>query len=70
MEEDLMTAGDAARIVGLTPAGVRWAAKDGRLQVARTTPGGVRLFDRVEVERFRRERETRRLGLARSGETA
>lgn len=53
---ELLTPADAAKILGLTPAGVRLAANDGRLKVTATTPNGTRLFLREEVERFRRER--------------
>jgi hypothetical protein len=61
---------DVARLLGVTPAAVREAAISGRLSIAATTRGGVRLFDKVAVERFRREREAKRSGLIPSGETA
>lgn len=53
---ELLTPADAAKILGLTPAGVRLAAKDGRLRVTATTPSGARLFLREDVERFKRDR--------------
>jgi DNA-binding transcriptional MerR regulator len=56
MGEFLLTA-DVARLVGVTPAAVRAAAISGRLAVAATSEGGVRLFRRTDVEQFCRERE-------------
>jgi len=56
---ELLTPADAARILRLSPAGVRLAADDGRLRIAARTPIGGRLFDRVEVERFKQERRER-----------
>lgn len=53
---EYLTPGDAAQILGLSPAGVRLAADEGRLKVAATTAGGIRLFLRDDVERFKRER--------------
>jgi excisionase family DNA binding protein len=49
---EFMTPGDAAQVLGLSSAGVRLAADDGRLKIAAMTVGGVRLFLREEVERF------------------
>lgn len=51
-----MTAGDAAAVLGLTPAGVRAMADRGDLRVAARTEGGIRLFDPHEVERLAAER--------------
>lgn len=51
----LMTAADAARILGVVPATVRQMERDGRLTAQRTV-GGMRLFCREEVERFAGER--------------
>jgi hypothetical protein len=59
---DFLLAGDVGRMVGLTAAAVREAAATGRLQVAARTEGNVRLFERAEVERFKREREARTAG--------
>jgi DNA-binding transcriptional MerR regulator len=42
---------EAARILGLSPDGVRWLARRGVLH-AEVTTGGVRLFTRREVERL------------------
>jgi hypothetical protein len=46
---DLLTTADAATTLGITPAGVRDAAKHGRLSAARCKPY---LFDPAEVARF------------------
>lgn len=58
--DELLTPSDAARILRLSPAGVRLAADDGRLVVAARTPNGGRLFLRQEVERFKRARSSKR----------
>ncbi len=47
---DLLTAGDAALILGVSPATVRLWALAGKL-AAQQTQRGVRIFDRREVER-------------------
>jgi excisionase family DNA binding protein len=49
---------EVARILDLTGERVRQLEKAGIL-TARRTSGGVRLFDRAEVERFARERSAR-----------
>jgi excisionase family DNA binding protein len=51
----LMTAADAARLLGVVPATVRQMERDGRLPAMRTV-GGIRLFQREDVERLARER--------------
>ena len=56
MKVQLLTTSEAARIIGLTPAGVRAASARGALRIAQRTARGVRLFDRREVERFRSAR--------------
>ena len=54
---EYLTPGDAAPLLGLTPAGVRFAADQGRLKVAAMTAGGkLRLFLRADVERFAKAR--------------
>ena len=58
--EQLLTAADAARILGVVPATVRVMALSGRLPVAAMTEGGIRLFRREDVERLARERGPRR----------
>ncbi len=47
----LMTAADAARLLGVVPATVRQMERDGRLPAERTV-GGMRLFRREDVERL------------------
>lgn len=54
--EDLMTAVDAARILGLSSDMVRLLAREGRLKAAVQTVRGVRLFRRADVERPAAER--------------
>ena len=50
----LLTPADVARLSGgtITPAAVRKAADEGRLELAGRTLGGVRLFERDKVESF------------------
>jgi len=54
--EDLLTVGDAARLLDLTPRYVQDLANQGRLAVMRTA-SGLRLFTRADVERLAVERE-------------
>jgi len=49
---ELMTTGDAAKSIGLTPQAIRDAADRGRIKIAMKTIGGVRLFEKSEIERF------------------
>jgi len=58
----LLTAADAARILGLTPATVRLMARRGELAVDTRTVGGIQLFTRDEVDRVAAARKTRALG--------
>jgi excisionase family DNA binding protein len=60
---ELLTAGDVAKLIRVAPSTVRLWAETGRLSAIRTA-GGVRLFDRLEVERFAREREAARMQIA------
>lgn len=53
---ELLSVGDAAAILGLSPDMVRVLHRKGRLHAFRT-PRGVRLFLRSDVERLARERE-------------
>ena len=55
--EPLLTAGDAAKVCQCVPATIIQAANAGRLPVATRTAGGVRLFRREDVERFKADRE-------------
>lgn len=50
-QRDLLTAGDVAKLTSFSPGAVRAWADSGRLPFIRTA-GNVRLFERVEVERF------------------
>jgi excisionase family DNA binding protein len=52
---ELLTVGDAALLLGLSPDMVRVLHRQGRLQAYRT-PRGVRLFKRKDVERLAQER--------------
>jgi excisionase family DNA binding protein len=56
--DDLMTAVDAARILGLSVDMVRRLAKDGRLPFL-STIRGVRLFRRASVEKLADQRAIR-----------
>ena len=53
---DLLSVGDAAAILRLSPDMVRVLHRKGRLPAFRT-PRGLRLFLRSDVERLARERE-------------
>jgi DNA-binding transcriptional MerR regulator len=58
-DAEWLAVADAARIIGVTPAMVRVYANAGQLPFQRT-PGGMRLFSRLDVEKFSRERQERR----------
>lgn len=51
----LLSAADAARLLGVVPATVRHMERSGRLPAERTA-GGMRLFRREDVERLVVER--------------
>jgi excisionase family DNA binding protein len=53
--DDLMTTGEAGRLLGLSADMVRWLENEGRLPAQRTT-NGVRLFRRSDVEKLAAER--------------
>lgn len=55
LPNDLMTTGEAARVLGLSSDMVRWLEREGRLPAERTT-NGVRLFRRGDVEQLERSR--------------
>lgn len=57
MRELYLTGGDAAKVLGVTPAAVRLMAQRGDLEVAAETEGGIRLFRRLDVERLKRKRD-------------
>jgi excisionase family DNA binding protein len=52
--DDLMTSGEAARLLGRSPDAVRLYERSHRLPAFRTA-GGLRLFRRADVERFKRQ---------------
>jgi DNA-binding transcriptional MerR regulator len=59
--DDLMTAGDAARILGLSADMVRVLARNGRLVAAVRSVSGVRMFRRADIEELaemRRQKAT------------
>lgn len=64
--EKLLSAGEAARRLGVTPSAVRFMANRGDLPVAATTEGGVRLFRLPDVESLRAWREARKERRART----
>lgn len=55
-----MTAGDAAKLLQVTPATVRNMADRGDLPVAARTEGGIRLFETEEVKELAEKRDERR----------
>lgn len=57
--DDLMTASDAARILGVSVDTVRLLARGGGLPFM-STIGGVRLFRRADVEQVARRRKLER----------
>jgi DNA-binding transcriptional MerR regulator len=59
MKREWIATADCARLLGITPDGVRYLTREGRLDVAATLPNGQRIFSRVIVERYlaRRRRE-------------
>jgi len=58
--EKLLTAADAARILGVLPARVRQLANEGQLAPVATTVSGTRLFRQEDVERLAAAREAKR----------
>ena len=62
---DLMTAMDAGRILGVSVDMVRLLARDGRLRFM-STVGGIRLFRRKDVDALARRRKRERLKSART----
>jgi excisionase family DNA binding protein len=51
---EILTVGDAARLLEVSPGTIRVWVKKGKLQALRT-PGGVRIFYRQDVERLRQD---------------
>jgi len=60
MKQEMLTCGEVGREVGLVPASIRAAERAGRIRATIRTAGGLRLFSRAEVERFKRDREAGR----------
>jgi excisionase family DNA binding protein len=58
---DPVLSGEAAQILDVSVDTVRLWERQGRLRALKTTHG-VRLFDRQEVERLARERQSQRSG--------
>jgi hypothetical protein len=54
-----LSAADAARILGVTPATVRLMHRRGELPLAAKTEGGVHLFDPTTVKRLAAVRDER-----------
>ncbi len=59
---ELLTVGDAARILETGPDGVRYATEAGTLVLAASTPSGMRLYRRADVEALKRVRDSRKPG--------
>jgi len=57
--EQLLSAADAARLLGVVPATVRQMERDGRLPALRTR-GGMRLFRINDVNRLMDQRQAAR----------
>jgi DNA-binding transcriptional MerR regulator len=55
-----LSAADAARILGITPAAVRLMHQRGDLPIAAKTESGIHLFSRAVVERVANDRARRR----------
>ncbi len=56
MAEQIISSGDAARILSVHPATlIRWIDR-GEIRIAGRLPNGMYLFNRAEVERFAAER--------------
>ena len=64
-----LTPGDAARRLGLSTSRLIQLDREGKLPALRDS-GGRRLYEPETVERFARERESRRQGMPASPEAA
>lgn len=65
--EELLSIGDAARLLDVSTSAVKQWSQTGKLPTMRTA-GGIRLFRREDVERVAHERRERRRLLALVGE--
>jgi len=57
-----LSAGDAARVLGVTPGAIRFMVQRGELPVAAMTEGGIHLFRRAAVAGLARRRAKRGRG--------
>lgn len=57
MSDIYLTAGDAAKLLDVTPATVRLMADRGDLTPAAMTESGIRLFEKADVLHLAAERE-------------
>lgn len=55
MSDQILRTSDAAKLLGITPDGVRWLVEQGRLQSMRT-PSGQHLFTHRDVQRLAAQR--------------
>jgi len=55
-----LSAADASRLLGVTPATVRLMVRRQELKVCAMTEGGIRLFRRADVEALARQRNKAR----------
>lgn len=55
-EARYLTSADVGRVLGLTPAAVREAAKRGALRPSAVTLGGIRLFSEADVAAYAADR--------------
>jgi excisionase family DNA binding protein len=58
--DQVLTSGEAARLLEVDPATVRNYARSGRLPTIFRTGRGLHLFERAAVERLARERDQAR----------
>ena len=54
--DSFLTAGDAAKVLGVTPATVRLMNRRGTLRTAASSASGIRFFAREDVDALRAER--------------
>ncbi len=59
LPEEFLTPADVARLAGVVPATIIFAAKAGRIPVAARTKNGMRLFRARDGQTFARERAAR-----------
>jgi excisionase family DNA binding protein len=53
---ELMTTGDVSKLLGLTSQYIQAMARQGKLPIAETTAGGIRLFRRSDIDKIAEER--------------